>query len=297
MYDDFKIANYSNSLVSPEFYARPLSRLFKGDVIDGLTVVPGTGLKVTLQPGNAMLRYGSAAAASARMVSLVADFSLDIPAPDASNPRIDALVLYVDNSVNLPVVDASNPPTSANLDGPGVAKAKIVSGTPAANPVAPSDVAIQAAVGAGNSFTVLSLITIDPGVTVVASSKIRDFRKFAKVGSRNIESAPPYVDANGWTIRDYGTHKVGTKEVTESVSRVRFQNASVSSGNLPVGVANAGETTFNSATPNGGAYSDFIGVGRNTSFGSVTSLIMYYVALGPTTATTYNISATFYVEF
>ncbi|MBV1778667.1 hypothetical protein KRR55_06015 [Paeniglutamicibacter sp. ABSL32-1] len=189
MYDNFKIANYNNALVSPEFYAKPLSRLFSGDVIDGLTVIPGTGLQVTLQPGNALLRYGSAAVASARIVSLVADFNLAIPTPDASNPRIDVVVIYVDNAVNLPVVNGSNPPTSANLDGPGVVKAKIVSGTPAATPVAPTSVAIQASVGAGNSYTVSAQVRVDPGVALIAANKITDVRKKALVTSDKIDSA------------------------------------------------------------------------------------------------------------
>ncbi|MFJ6416462.1 hypothetical protein [Paeniglutamicibacter sp. NPDC091659] len=195
MYDNFKTANYNNSLVSPEFYAKPLSRLFGGDVIDGLTVIPGTGLQVTLQPGNALLRYGSAAVASARIVSLVADFNLAIPTPDASNPRIDVVVIYVDNAVNLPVVNGANPPTSANLDGPGVSKAKIVSGTPAATPVAPTSVAIQASVGAGNSYTVLAQVRVDPGVALIAANKITDVRnmvqmpldKMPMIGSDNID--------------------------------------------------------------------------------------------------------------
>lgn len=207
MYDNFKIANYNNSLVSPEFYAKPLSRLFGGDVIDGLTVVPGTGLQVTLQPGNAFLRYGSAAVASARIVSLLADFNLAIPTPDASNPRIDLVVVYVDTAVNLPVVDATHPPTSANLDGPGVAKAKIVSGTPAATPVAPNAGAIQSSVGASNPYTVVGQVLVDKApVSVIAAGKITDVRKRALLGSQNIDpSTFPSFRATQSTSLSVGT--------------------------------------------------------------------------------------------
>lgn len=209
MYDNFKIANYNNSLVSPEFYAKPLSRLFSGDVIDGLTVVPGTGLQVTLQPGNAFLRYGSAAVASARIVSLVADFNLAIPTPDASNPRIDLVVVYVDTAVALPVVDATHPPTSANLDGPGVPKAKIVSGTPAATPVAPNAGAIQSAVGASNPYTVVAQVLVDKApVSVIAAGKITDLRKRAALGSKNVaftllEDTKTGFTANTTATTDY----------------------------------------------------------------------------------------------
>lgn len=207
MYDNFKIANYSNTLLSPELYARPLSRLFKGEVIDGFTVIPGAGLQVILNPGNAFVRYGSTNVASARIVSLVADFALTIPTPDASNPRIDSVVLYVDMAETLPVVDANNPPTAANLDGPGVAKAIIVSGTPAAVPVKPTETAIQSAVGAGNPYIVLGNVTVDPGVSVIAGGKIADARSFAKLGSSNIDSATfPF----GYAEKTSGTTSTST---------------------------------------------------------------------------------------
>ena len=178
MYNDFKTANYPQALLSPELFARHLSRLFVGDVIDGLTVSPGTGLQVVLAPGNAFVRYGSSNVASARFVSLVANFSLTIATPDASNPRIDLVVLYTDNAVTLP----GGTPSVANLDGKGVSKAKIVQGTPAATPVAPNDTAIQASVGAGNPYTVLAQVRVDQGVSVIASNKITDVRSLAEIG-------------------------------------------------------------------------------------------------------------------
>jgi hypothetical protein len=170
MYDNFKVANYNNSLVSPELYARPLSRLFTGDVIDGFTVVPKTGLTVTLEPGNAFVRYGLTDVASARLVSLVAGFDLTHDTADASNPRIDSIVVYVDNNVAL----AANTP-----DGKGAAKAMIVKGTPNANPLAPNATAIQSAVGATNPYLVVAQDRIDAGVSVVASNKITDVRSTA----------------------------------------------------------------------------------------------------------------------
>lgn len=159
MYDNFKIANYNNSLVSPKMYARHLSNFLTGDIIQRFGVTPGVGLQVIVDVGDAIIRDGplNTINTSGQFVSLVgATFPLDVPTPDASNPRIDLVVLYVDNAVELPIVDAANPPTSANLDGPGVAKAIIVSGTPAATPVAPTTTAIQSAVGAGNNYTVLA---------------------------------------------------------------------------------------------------------------------------------------------
>ncbi len=177
MFDNFKIANYSNSLVSPELYARHFSRLITGNVIDGLTLVPKTGLTVTLQPGNALISYGSGATASARMVSLVADFDITLSTADASNPRIDSIVCYVDTTVSLP----GGTPTSANLDGPGVWKAVKVNGTPNASPVAPNSTAIQTAIGAGKPYFVAHDVRVDAGVTTIASNKITDRRTMAIV--------------------------------------------------------------------------------------------------------------------
>lgn len=182
MFDDFKVVNYPKSLPSPEAYARHMSRMFTGDIIDGFTVTPGTGLQVVLAPGNAMIRYGSNAVASARMVSLVNNFSLAIDVADVSNPRIDLVVLYVDNAVDLP----GGTPTAANLDGKGVAKAKIVKGTAAAVPAKPNATAIQASVGAGNPYSVVAEVRVDAGVTVIAANKITDSRVLTRVQGEKI---------------------------------------------------------------------------------------------------------------
>lgn len=188
MYDDFKVANYSKALLSPELYARQLSRLYTGDVIDGLTVTPGTGLQVVLAPGNAMIRYGSSAVASARFISLVNNFNLTIGTADVSNPRLDLVVVYVDNAVSLP----SGTPTSANLDGKGVAKAKIVPGTPNASPTAPNSTAIQASVGSGNPYAVVAQVRVNAGVSVIAGNMVTDLRSVAKLGATNIDFSTLY---------------------------------------------------------------------------------------------------------
>lgn len=173
MYNDFKIANYPYSLTTPEMFARHLSHLFGGSVIDGFTVAPGSGLQVVLAPGNALVCYGSGITATSRLVTLTNSFNLTVTAPDASNPRLDSVVLYVDTSINLPTVNASNPATAANVDGPGVAKAILVKGTAAATPIAPTASQIQTAIGSSSyPYVVLSTVQVDVGVLVIASNKI-----------------------------------------------------------------------------------------------------------------------------
>jgi len=183
MYDDFKVINYDKSLASPEGYGRHMSRLFSGDIIDGYTLTPGTGLQTVLAPGNAFLRYGSAATESARHVSLLAPFTLTHDPADASNPRIDLIVIYVDNGVSLP----SGTPTSANLDGKGVHKAKIVKGAASAVPSAPNATAIQASVGAGNPYSTVEEVRVNAGVSSISAGNITDVRKLAKIGSSKLD--------------------------------------------------------------------------------------------------------------
>lgn len=210
MFNDFKVANYPASLVSPELHARLLSRLYTGDIVDGFTVTPGTGLQVVLAPGNALVRYGSSAVASAREVSLVANFNLTIGTADVSNPRNDLVVLYVDNGVTLP----GGVPTSANLDGPGVAKAKIVPGTAAASPVDPNSTAIQASVGAGNPYTIIARVRVDAGVSVIAGNKVTDLRTMAKTTAGKID----------FTTFDATLVQSGANETTTSTA---FQDTAI----------------------------------------------------------------------
>lgn len=231
MFDNFKVANYDRVLLSPDFYARLFSRAWTGDVIDGFTAIPGTGLQVILQPGNAFLRYGSANVATAYLVSLVDTFPMAISTPDASNPRIDSIVVYVDKSVTLP----GGTPTSANLDGPGVAKAMVVAGTPNANPQPPSAAMIQTAIGSATyPYTVVENITVDPNVSVIAPNKIADVRIIATP-----KLAPGIAtDANGYTVIDLGRIKLFSKSFT-------FEAGSIGGGvNVAVGVIDhpVGET-------------------------------------------------------
>lgn len=259
-FEDFKVANYSKALLSPELFARHFSRFLTGDVIDGLTVTPGSGLQVVLAPGNALLRYGSSAVASARLVSLVNNFNLTIDTADASNPRIDLVVVYVDNAVSLP----SGTPTSANLDGPGVAKAKIVKGTAASSPAAPNATAVQASVGAGNPYTVVAQVRVNAGVTVIASDRITDVRSLARLTADKLDSATlplgDYTDANGWKVKRTLEGKVYTKRVTFSQSfSTTAALISLSSNSLPVGVANISNVRLSAfvSISSGNAY-DFL---------------------------------------
>lgn len=176
MFDNFKVYNYSKSLVSPEGYGRHEANFLSGDIINGFETVIATGLQVTVKPDNAVIRSGSGGTASAHLVSLTADFTLTLATADTSNPRIDAIVLYVDTSVTLP----SGTPTAANLDGLGVAKIIKVTGSPNSNPSAPNAAAIQAAIGSTSyPYTVLATWRVNANVSALSHDRCTDTRVFA----------------------------------------------------------------------------------------------------------------------
>ena len=194
MFDNFKVYNYSKSLVSPEGYGRHEANFLSGDIINGFETVIGTGLQITAKPGNAVLRSGSGGTASAHLVSLTADFTLTLATADTSNPRIDAIVLYVDTSVTLP----SGTPTAANLDGLGVAKIIKVNGTPNSNPSAPNTAAIQSAIGSTSyPYTVLATWRVNASVSALSQTNCTDTRVFAAPTNPRALGQSSFIESGG----------------------------------------------------------------------------------------------------
>lgn len=202
MFDNFKTYNYSKSQVSPDGFGRHEGAFLTGDIINGFETVIGTGLQVVVKPGNALLRYGSGGTASAREISLVADFTVTLATADASNPRIDSIVLYTDTSVALP----SGTPTAANLDGPGVSKIVRVTGTPNASPTAPSVAAIQSAIGSASyPYTILANWRVNAGVSTLSQSNCTDTRVFARPTNPAALGQSSYIDNGGVASFTNGT--------------------------------------------------------------------------------------------
>lgn len=194
MFDNLKTYNYSKALVSPEGYGRHESNFLSGDIINGFEAVIGTGLQVTTKPGNAVLRFGSGGTASAYLASLTADFTTTLATADTSNPRIDAIVLYVDTSVSLP----SGTPTAANLDGLGVAKIIKVNGTPAASPSAPTATMIQTAIDSTSyPYTVLATWRVNAGVSALSQTNCTDTRVFAAPRNDRALGQTSFVESGG----------------------------------------------------------------------------------------------------
>lgn len=92
-----------------------------------------------------------------------------IGANASGNPRIDALVLYVNTAA----------PGPTDNDGAGVLTT--VAGTPAGSPSAPTDAAIQTALGAGVRWIRLANIAVANGFTSITNANITDMRAEAFV--------------------------------------------------------------------------------------------------------------------
>lgn len=124
------------------------------------------GLSVQVQPGRAYLK---AATGNAYPVINDSAASLTVGSNTTSNPRIDAVVLYLDLNA---VPDEDN-------EGKDVAKLAIIAGTPAASPLPPTDSAIQTALGANFPFERLANLAVAANASSILTENITDTRRRA----------------------------------------------------------------------------------------------------------------------
>ena len=118
-------------------------------------------MTVKVKAGRAYLKGSTG---NAYPIILDSDTSVSVGSNSSGSTRIDAVVLYLDKA-------ASSDATASN-----VAKLAVVQGTTSA----PSDNAIQTAVGVSNPFTRLANITVGSGVTSITTGNIADSRTTAK---------------------------------------------------------------------------------------------------------------------
>lgn len=165
-----KVFNMAGGLHSAAAYAAFEDALY-GTCVAGdtsFTVSAGTGMNVTITPGNGLISTGTG---FARRIAADANNTVAISAASTANPRIDAIVAYIDNGVT---------PTTSVVDNTnGVLKFKAVTGSPAATPSNPSDAAIQSSVGAGNPYMVLAYVTVPKNATAISTGTFVDARKVA----------------------------------------------------------------------------------------------------------------------
>ena len=142
-------------------------------ILSGWACSPSSGMTVSLGGNGTTRDIAIAEDVSGNKITVnnisEAPISVTMSAAPSSNSRIDLIVAYVDNP----------PQGSATvLDNPEACGLITVSGTPAANPVAPNESAIRTAItadGASGStayYVILAQITIAAGTTDIVAGNI-----------------------------------------------------------------------------------------------------------------------------
>nr|DAS72651.1 MAG TPA: hypothetical protein [Caudoviricetes sp.] len=159
-----RVFNYGGGMHSPAALTQFLRDAFDGEVANGMEVVAGSGMNVTVKAGTA-----SVGKDPSYDINIAGTETVNIDAASPSNPTNTLIVAYVDRDVagSIAVTDNTN----------DVFKLKAVSGAPAAVPSDPTTSAIQAAIGAANPFIILARVLKRTGATSVLSSDITDLRK------------------------------------------------------------------------------------------------------------------------
>lgn len=172
-----KVFNMAGGLHSAAAYSAFEGALFGSCVATAsdFMATAGSGLKVNLSAGNGLISTGTG---FARRIASDSTNSITI-ATAASSARIDSIVAYIDNSIT---------PTTSVVDNTNnILKFVAVSGTPAANPLAPTSTAVQSAIGAGNPYMVLWDVTIPANATTLTSATFTDRRNIATIASLRSE--------------------------------------------------------------------------------------------------------------
>lgn len=163
--------------------------------------------------------------------------ALLITSNSSGNGRIDAVVAYIDLAAY----------TAGSSNNPGALKFMVVAGTPDVSPVAPSDVTVQAAVGASNPYERLANIAVANGFTTIVNANITDTRGVATYAFARLASL---VMTNAGTLSALdtaGTVRTLLKFNANNVLELASKTAVVNQGYLTdTGSANAYAVT---ATP------------------------------------------------
>ena len=161
-----------------------------------LAVSAGSGMSVRIAAGDGIISTPS----SGKRIQSDAIETVTISAANATYPRIDSVVVYIDSAVQ---------PTTAVIDNVnGILKFAAVAGTPAANPTAPTESMIQAAIGAGNRYMVLADVKVPNGATSMNTATFTDRRKVATMvdGNNIAKKAVKAENIDFTTMLTYGVN-------------------------------------------------------------------------------------------
>ena len=161
---------------SPAALTQFLRDALDGEVANGMEVVAGSGMNITVKAGTA-----SVGKDPSYDINIAGTETVNIGAASPSNPTNTLIVAYVDRDVagSTAVTDNTN----------DVFKLKAVSGAAAATPSDPTTSAIQAAIGAANPFIILARVRKQAGATSVAEGDITDLRKMITLREGRINSS------------------------------------------------------------------------------------------------------------
>ncbi|QJU09927.1 hypothetical protein FBF26_01440 [Candidatus Saccharibacteria bacterium oral taxon 488] len=159
-----RVFNYGGGMHSPAALTQFIRDALDGEVANGMEVVAGSGMNVTVKSGTA-----SVGKDPSYDINIIGTESVSVGAASPSNPTNTLIVAYVDRNVagSTAVTDNTN----------DVFKLKAVSGAAAATPSDPTTSAIQAAIGAANPYIILARVLKRSGATSIISSDITDLRK------------------------------------------------------------------------------------------------------------------------
>lgn len=173
-------------------------------ILSGWACSPSSGMTVSLGGDGTTRDIAIAEDVSGNKITVnnisEAPINVTMSAAPSSNSRIDLIVAYVDNP----------PQGSATvLDNPEACGLITVSGTAAANPVAPNESAIRTAItadGASGStayYVILAQITIAAGTTDIVAGNI-SAGSAAGIGAQNIDFA---------SLEDTGVIRLGDTKI------------------------------------------------------------------------------------
>lgn len=165
-------SNRDGGKTSESGHLRAISKIIRGNVINGLAVVQraaGANMSIDIGIGDGLVMRSDGT--YGHQVFNDAVENKTVTTADGSNPRRDIVVVYVDYG--------QTPSTAVSNNTNGVVKSMIVAGTPAGSPTDPADATIQSAVGSGNPWFKLARVRVPAGQTSISNTLIDNLREFA----------------------------------------------------------------------------------------------------------------------
>ena len=169
---------------SEEGHYRFQTKAYTGHILKGddLKVKQNTpqGMSVIVSKGDFRIPFGEYAYTG----WLNTDQELAVDLPDAANPRIDTVILYVDRNEET----SPSPPNN-----PNIVKLLLIKGDAASSPTPVEDSVIQSRIIVGNPFIRIANITVNVGSNKIVTADIEDIREKASILSELIKNSENIV--------------------------------------------------------------------------------------------------------